>query len=835
MTRFLGLFLVLVAGAAGLAGQTVRWEPPGGQLGYNQVGEITLAFEDCEPDGAPAIPAIDGLAFGRPSPQSLTSVVNFQVSHRFSLVYPVRASKRAPINIPAFKVQTDKGTIEVPAASYTVVDAVASRTGIPVDELVKARLEVPKTTVWAGEVFPVTYSVDAVARYLQSQASRPNWQPAPFVAEDWSQPELSAEAVRGEQHQIISQTNRVYAKEPGTATLKPVSQLLNLNLGTVGFSFFSQPRTEVVQVQTTPVDVTVRPLPPAPPGFTGIVGHFTLTSKVVPTAPAVGEPVTWTLELSGVGNWPDISGLPQREVSNDFQVVQPKSKRTMKADALFEGTLTEDIVLVPGRAGRYTLAPVKLLYFDPDSGTYKTLATDPATIEIRPAANAAAQTPGAPVQFSLNPAAPSAAPTAVPPTPPENLPRDALAEARKGITPFSARAVVGLCLLAAVACPLLAWVVFSGLRSRETDPQRPRREALRDLGKALAELRSAPGSRNELLREWQRLTAILWTIRHAAPGSPLVHAVVASHAKDAAAAWAALWADADRALHGHETDLPTDWIVRAQGAAQAVRLPEWSPFSLFRTRNLLPFVFALALVVPSGRLRADEAHDAYARADFPAAEAAWRKQIEETPADWTARHNLGLALAQQDHWGEATGYWTGAFLLAPRSETTRWDLALGLQNAGIAPSELVELSRGHGRFGVARLASPGEWQILLVIGSLLIATALIVLLFRGYRRIGSWARPAALATILAAVVLTSAATIALRAYGLLAHPDVALVWRASQLRSIPTEVETTQKTSPLSAGSIAIADRSFLTWTHLVFPGGQAGWVRSDDVVRIYR
>jgi hypothetical protein len=233
--------------------------------------------------------------------------------------------------------------------------------------------------------------------------------------------------------------------------------------------------------------------------------------------------------------------------------------------------------------------------------------------------------------------------------------------------------------------------------------------------------------------------------------------------------------------------------------------------------------------------RADEASDAYGRADFPAAETAWRSRIADAPADWAARHNLGLALAQQDHWAEATAQWTSAFLLAPRSETTRWDLALGLQNSGLAPPDIVELVRGHGRFALARVASPGEWQVLLVVGSLLIAAALVILLLKGYRRIGAWARPTALATILFAILLTSAATISLRAYGQLAHPDVALVWKGSMLRSIPTEADTTQKTSPLSAGSIAVADRTFIGWTHLVFAGGQAGWVRSEDVAKLYR
>jgi hypothetical protein len=122
------------------------------------------------------------------------------------------------------------------------------------------------------------------------------------------------------------------------------------------------------------------------------------------------------------------------------------------------------------------------------------------------------------------------------------------------------------------------------------------------------------------------------------------------------------------------------------------------------------------------------------------------------------------------------------------------------------------------------------------VASLLISAALVVLLFRGYRRIGPWARPAALSTILAAIVVAALATIALRAYGDLANPAVAMVWKPTALRSIPTEAESSQKMSPLSAGSIAIADREFLGgWTHLRFGGGQAGWVRSEDIVPLYR
>jgi tetratricopeptide (TPR) repeat protein len=276
---------------------------------------------------------------------------------------------------------------------------------------------------------------------------------------------------------------------------------------------------------------------------------------------------------------------------------------------------------------------------------------------------------------------------------------------------------------------------------------------------------------------------------------------------------------------------------RAKTAVDNVKIPSWPPFSLLAPRNLLPFMFALAVILALAPTpaRADPAADNYKKGDFAAAETEWSKTVVQSPTDWIARHNLGLALAQQDRWAEATAQWTSAFLLNPRSDVTRWDLALGLQRSGMAPTELVDLSRGKNRFKITRWASPGEWQLILIVASLLLAVALIVLLWQGYKRAGTWAKPTALIACLLAMVLAASATLSLHAYGNLADPDVALVWRATTLFSIPTDVDTKQKNSPLSAGSIAVVEKTFLGWTKLDFPGGQSGWVRTEDLTKLYR
>jgi hypothetical protein len=85
------------------------------------------------------------------------------------------------------------------------------------------------------------------------------------------------------------------------------------------------------------------------------------------------------------------------------------------------------------------------------------------------------------------------------------------------------------------------------------------------------------------------------------------------------------------------------------------------------------------------------------------------------------------------------------------------------------------------------------------------------------------------------VLLAAAATLSLHTYGPLADPQSALVWKPTLLRSIPTEADTTQKTAPLSAGSIAVVEKTFLGWTKLNFAGGQSGWIRTEDLIKLYR
>jgi hypothetical protein len=815
---FLSAFLLSAARA-----QSVHWENSAGDP-----SELQLVFQDCTPNGDPQLPTIDGVTLRLAGTSSQTTLNNFNLSRSTILTYLASAQRAGVVvKIPAFTVATNKGDLRVPAFTGGAPRSAA-------DADITAQLTPGATTVWAGEVFPLTYVLDVARRNFSQLGSNIDWAPAPLIVEDWSKPEPLETSANGESRLHIIYKTRGYAKTSGPLTLNATAQLVNIQTGNVGFGFFQAPRVDQVSVASNRPTLLVRPLPDsAPATFAGAVGQFKFTSKVVPQTAAVGEPVTWTLELSGTGNWPEIAGLPQRDVSKDFQVIQPQAKRTPAEGKLFDVTLSEDVVLVPTRAGTYTLGPIAFSYFDPKSGTYQTVSTPRTTVTITPATPAATAPTAPPAAGSTAgpaaeaPAAPPGGTTAKIPTPPNGIPRDPLPGASSASVPLSARSLTLL-----LALPFFGLLIFWGWlalrRARATDPVRPRREARTRLAATLAHLRTADDAdRQRLLLAWQHDTAALWTLAHAAPAAAALPD----------APWATLWNEADRALYSPEISLPADWIDRATTALAAKTVPAFSPLRLFLPRNLAPFLFVLAVSVMlfPASLRASVASDAYGKGDFAAAAKSWSGVLAQHPTDAIARYNLSLALAQQDRWAESAAHAAAAFVHEPSSQPIRWQLALACEHAGYVPASLAGFLPAGPEQSLAQLASPGAWQYGLLAAALGCALALGVLLGGAYGRPSRRRTWVALSGLGLSLLVAIAAGIALHAYGLTANRRAVIVFHESTLYSIPTEADTTQKTTPLPAGTLALEDKPFLGWVRLAFDNGQTGWVRQEDLVRLWK
>ena len=823
-----------------LNAQTAQWNPDRGSLGSGQTSELQLVFEGCTPSSNPQPPSIPGLTLELAGTSQNIQTFNGSVTRRIIFTYLIRPSQRGNLRIPVFEVPTDKGLVRVGAAEFEVGDATVGQSGTSLDSIVQSRIQVPTQSVWAGEVFPISHVLTVARRYGPQLAGPIEWSSTPLTAEEWGKLETSEAMIGGEMRLLVTNRSRAVARSPGTITLQPAQQLVNLQTGTSMFGVFARPTMEQYTITSPASTLVVKPLPAnAPAGFNGAVGDFVLTSKVVPSTAAVGEPITWTLELAGTGNWTDISGLPSREVSRDFRVVQPQPKRTNKENTLFDASYVEDVVLIPTRPGTYTLGPYQWSYFDPKTGTYKSITSERVTLTITGLATTPVPSSSATGHSGGNERAGTssalAQPSVQPPALPNQIPGEPIAGSDTVMAPISLRAVAVWASLSLVALAVL-WFALALRRARLTDPHRSEREAQLRLRLTLKALKSASDSkqRRALLRAWQRDSLILLKIPQASATPRNLQRSSRIKDKEVLAIWLGLWTDVDRMLYSASATLPAGWEDRALAEVDRFPIPGFSFVSLFTPKNLLPFVACIATLLALTPLRGATPLDSYREGKFSEAQQVWSERINTAPTDWIARHNLSLALGQQDRWGEAAAQASAAFLQQPSNTAVRWNWALTLTRAGYRPAEINAFLSPSPLHRGAQYLSPAAWKICLIVAAWGLAGGVGLLLCHSFGIGRSWTRLSAYLVGSLAVLLGVMSYASVRAYGATADRNAVMVWRPAVLRSIPTMADTTQKTTPLPAGTVAVVEKPFLKWYRLHFSNGQTGWVPATDTVALW-
>lgn len=839
-----------------LHAQQVFWDPDHGTLGVGKAFELTLVFDNCTPDGAISLPDVDGLDFGNPSMTSQTNMMNFRVQRRYLVTYPATATREGEITVPSFSVATSEGRYTVPEAHFASGTAGVGQSGVAITDIIKSELRLSRSTVWVGEVVDAEYVIASSPRYSATLATEPAWSPDNLVREPFGEAERTSMVVNGEQWSGLLFRTRFIATTAGTFTLDPVELRINVQTGPrTGFFGFSQPQVERFSVASPPRELVVRPLPePVPSGFNGAIGKFEFESKVVPDTAQVGNPITWTLTLHGAGNWPSNLALPEREVSADFEVVQPEVQQTMDDGRLFNGSLTEDAVLIPTKSGTYALGPVTFTYFDTATGKYDTTSVPPVEITIQPPAgnsNRAAppQPAGGPATApnAGSPGAESRNSTTEAPLPrnvltPTALPREPIPTGGTGVAPSGVAPIWWFAV--ALLPPALGWLILAWRQLLRTDLSRERKAAHKTARKHIQDLlRNKRLPQTSDLLTWRSAVARLWRISRAAPTREDVARAIAVLGRESEIdAWLSLWQETDAHLFGSHSTLPPDWAERAEKALQEIRIGRSAPFFPLRRRYWLPG-FAMATVI--GLFVAttfdvysatDRASEAYQTGDFATARELWGMQLDQNPQDWSLRNNLGLAWAQEDHWAEASAQWTAAFLLRPRDPTIRANLRLALTRLGGMDPAVRRILSGAAVDRAATWLSPGEWGYVFFVGAVLFASGLLAAVVGMYRRVRMrrW-RHFGFGLILCGTIATLAALAAQWRYGPLAKPTAALVTTPTQLCSIPTELAEAQQTAPVAPGTVVVITKSFLNWDQVQIGASANGWLRRETAEPFYR
>jgi hypothetical protein len=143
-------------------------------------------------------------------------------------------------------------------------------------------------------------------------------------------------------------------------------------------------RTERVAVPAAPLSLTVKPRPAPPPDFSGLVGEFTLLSRLAAETAQVGQSVDWLIDLQGDGT---VEGfvVPPAPALDGARVYDatPQSNARVQ-DGAYKAALQWRRTIVPTQEGKLEVPGLRIVYFSPSKGSYETLEAAGRTLRVRP-------------------------------------------------------------------------------------------------------------------------------------------------------------------------------------------------------------------------------------------------------------------------------------------------------------------------------------------------------------------------------------------------------------------------------------------------------------------
>ena len=171
--------------------------------------------------------------------------------------------------------------------------------------------------------------------------------------------------------QIRTESNRQRSMDPFEAFFN--DPFFNRNIANVKKELTSQ---------TLNLEVKSLPENGKPASFAGAVGNFNFKSDIDKTELNTNEAFTLTLTVSGTGNV-ELLQMPEPVFPPDFEVYDPKITMNVNNNANgLSGTKKAEYLVIPRRAGSFTVPAVEFSYFDPSKGAYQTLSSQPYEIKV---------------------------------------------------------------------------------------------------------------------------------------------------------------------------------------------------------------------------------------------------------------------------------------------------------------------------------------------------------------------------------------------------------------------------------------------------------------------
>jgi hypothetical protein len=343
-------------------------------------------------DAPPAIDGLDRFRVTQGGSSSRVEIINGTIRSGVDYTYYITPSQAGTFQVGPARVQVDGEVFRSKTARLTVGKSASSDSPARGPIVLTATLSSQKAYIEE----PVLYTLRLYLRIRVSNISLQLPEQDHLTFQQLDKPREYQGALDGHACQIVEATYAVMGLKEGDHVIQPARMDMTSygsgqqsRRGFFDDPFFSDPffRTgRPVSVSSEPLELQIVPLPVQgkPKDFSGLVGSFTIASKLAPPKVRAGESATLTVQVSGRGNVHRIPDLKMPSIDSiKIYADQPVFAAAHDRNGL-AGAKTMKWAIVPELPGDYQIPPLSISFFDPKAGEYQVLKSPAHSLAVIP-------------------------------------------------------------------------------------------------------------------------------------------------------------------------------------------------------------------------------------------------------------------------------------------------------------------------------------------------------------------------------------------------------------------------------------------------------------------
>ena len=330
-----------------------------------------------------------------PSQSISSSWINGVRSYSKTYSYTLAPSARGKFTIKQATIVIDGKTYKSLAKEVEVTAAVDKPSDqMTVDDIADENLhlvaEVSKTTPYLNEAISVVYKL-----YVSPTINVSNFRPLdnPKYNNFWSQDipfskyNVQNGTYKGQAYRyVVLKKVVLYPQKAGSLEIEPLSLDVTLDVPTNRRDFFGGPiytqTNKTVSAGRRTINVKSLPAEGRPADFSGAVGEFDFMVSASKTELKATESLQAVVEVKGKGNL-KLFQLPEPNLPASLEVYEPEFDVNVRTSLNgMQGKVSNNYTIVPSFRGKYPIPSISFSYFNPRTGTYKTLTSDEIMINV---------------------------------------------------------------------------------------------------------------------------------------------------------------------------------------------------------------------------------------------------------------------------------------------------------------------------------------------------------------------------------------------------------------------------------------------------------------------